>query len=43
MAGACGGQLVDVDEEALVGVAGVEGEEAVVHVLLSAFTLEARC
>jgi len=42
VAGACAGQLVGVDEEASVGVAGVDGEHPVVDVLLGALGLVAR-
>jgi hypothetical protein len=37
------GQLVDVDEEALVRIARVEGQHAVVDVFLDALALVARC
>lgn len=36
-------ELEDVDEDALVGVAGVEGQHPVVHVLLGALGLIAGC
>ena len=42
VAGACTGQLVGVNEEASVGVAGVDGEHPVVDVLLGALGLVAR-
>ena len=41
VAGACTGQLVGVNEEASVGVAGVDGEHPVVDVLLGALGLVA--
>ena len=42
VAGAGRGQFVDVDEQALVGVARVEGQHAVVDVLLQTFAVVAR-